>query len=343
MHQHDRDRPQSLRVHALQIGSHDGFVQRLDHLAAGADALRHLAHGGLQQLGQDDVEGEEVRPVLVADAQDVAETARDEQRRGLALALEQRVGRDGGAHLDRPDALARNGRVARDAQQVEEVDDLTALWRDDLVILVLGCSFSFEWPLAEAGLRMRHMEQGRHVAMHVTSMETVPAGSFGGPMVVSMRPFRPADASRAIRVSSRFPAGHGAPIHFGDPAAIGIRDVEHRDSGDFTGIEPGEVPVIWAGGVTPQSAIRAAPSARLRRPSPGARVRSASRAWSDRTMQALASMSCVGPRVPSRVPATSGTAPAAGAHRAGSLPTTLVRIGSRTRPARMHDTTGRCT
>jgi len=148
--------------------------------------------------------------------------------------------------------------VFRDGEQVGEVDDLTDLWRDDLVTFVLGCSFSFEWPLAEAGLRMRHMEQGRHVAMYVTSIETAPAGPFRGPMVVSMRPFRPADAIRAIQISSRFPAVHGAPIHFGDPAAIGIRDIERPDFGDFTGIEPGEVPVFWACGVTPQSAIRAA-------------------------------------------------------------------------------------
>jgi uncharacterized protein YcsI (UPF0317 family) len=148
--------------------------------------------------------------------------------------------------------------VFRDGEMVEEVDDLTGLWRDDLVTFVLGCSFSFEWPLAEAGLRMRHMEQGRHVAMYVTSIETAASGPFRGPMVVSMRPFKPADAIRAIQISSRFPAVHGAPVHFGDPAAIGIRNIERPDFGDFTGIEPGEVPVFWACGVTPQSAIRAA-------------------------------------------------------------------------------------
>jgi len=148
--------------------------------------------------------------------------------------------------------------VWRSGEPAGETDDLTALWRDDLVTFAIGCSFSFEWALLDAGLRMRHIEQGVNVAMYRTNIATAKSGPFAGPMVVSMRPFKPADAIRAIQVSSRFPAVHGAPVHFGDPEAIGIRDIGKPDFGDFSGIEPGEVPVFWACGVTPQSAIRAA-------------------------------------------------------------------------------------
>ena len=146
----------------------------------------------------------------------------------------------------------------RDGEPAGEADDLRGAWRDDLVAFALGCSFSFEQALLDAGLRLRHIEQGRNVAMYRTSIPTAPAGAFGGPLVVSMRPMQPADAIRAIQVTSRFPDVHGAPVHFGDPAAIGIRDLGQPDFGDAVDILPGEVPVFWACGVTPQSAIRAA-------------------------------------------------------------------------------------
>jgi uncharacterized protein YcsI (UPF0317 family) len=148
--------------------------------------------------------------------------------------------------------------VWKDGELVGVVDDLSQVWRDDLVAFVIGCSFSFEEALIEAGIRMRHIERRRNVAMYRTNIATAPAGPFGGPMVVSMRPLKPADAIRAIQITSRFPNVHGAPVHFGDPAAIGIADVTKPDFGDFVGIEPGEVPVFWACGVTPQSAVRAA-------------------------------------------------------------------------------------
>lgn len=148
--------------------------------------------------------------------------------------------------------------VWRDGELVEVTSDLSRVWRDDLVAFVIGCSFSFEEALIEAGVPMRHIERGCNVAMYRTNIATAPAGPFGGPLIVSMRPMKPADAIRAIQITSRFPGVHGAPVHFGDPAAIGIADVEQPDFGDFVGIEPGEVPVFWACGVTPQSAIRAA-------------------------------------------------------------------------------------
>lgn len=148
--------------------------------------------------------------------------------------------------------------VFRAGEYVEDVEDLNALWRDDFVGFVLGCSFSFEEALLQAGLRLRYVEQGRNVAMYRTNIANRTAGPFAGQLVVSMRPFLPADAIRAIQVTSRFPAVHGAPVHFGDPAAIGIADLARPDYGDPTELAPGEVPVFWACGVTPQTAIRAA-------------------------------------------------------------------------------------
>lgn len=146
----------------------------------------------------------------------------------------------------------------RDGEYVKDLDTLTDVWSDDFVTFVIGCSFSFEAALLDAGIPLRHIAQGRNVAMWRTSIATVPAGRFSGPLVVSMRPMTPADAIRAIQITSRFPAVHGAPVHFGDPAAIGIADITRPDFGDAVEIMPGEVPVFWACGVTPQSAIRAA-------------------------------------------------------------------------------------
>ena len=148
--------------------------------------------------------------------------------------------------------------VFRDGEMVAEVSNLKAVWRDDMVAFAIGCSFSFEEALVEGGIPLRHFEQGCNVAMYRTNLPTQAAGRFGGPTVVSMRPMTPARAIRAIQITSRFPNVHGAPIHFGDPGAIGISDISKPDFGDAVEIRPGEVPVFWACGVTPQSAIRAA-------------------------------------------------------------------------------------
>ncbi len=148
--------------------------------------------------------------------------------------------------------------VYRDGELAEQVTDLHGLWRDDLVTFVLGCSFSFEEALLEAGIPVRHIERNETVAMYRTGIATVPAGPFGGGMVVSMRPLTPPDAIRAIEITSRFPAAHGAPVHLGDPAAIGITCLDRPDWGDPPEIRPGEIPVFWACGVTPQAAVQAA-------------------------------------------------------------------------------------
>ena len=147
-------------------------------------------------------------------------------------------------------------RVFRDGEAVDEVTDIQKLWTDDFVAFVLGCSFSFEEALLQAGLSVRNIEAGTVVPMFTTSIQTAPAGRFRGPMVVSMRPFTPVGAIRAIQITSRFPNVHGAPVHFGDPAAIGIADVNQPEyGGEPVEFRPDEVPVFWGCGVTPQAAV----------------------------------------------------------------------------------------
>lgn len=149
-------------------------------------------------------------------------------------------------------------RVYRDGVLAEEPTDAAAIWRDDLVTFVIGCSFTFEAPMLDAGIPLRHVAQKRNVAMYKTNIPTVPAGPFHGPMVVSMRPLKPADAIRAVEITSRFPDMHGSPVHFGFPKDIGIADIAKPDYGDPVAVEEGEVPVFWACGVTPQAAIELA-------------------------------------------------------------------------------------
>ena len=149
-------------------------------------------------------------------------------------------------------------RVWRDGVLADEPADIAALWRDDLVSFVLGCSFSFEQALIEDGIRLRHVEQGKNVAMFRTTIATTPAGRFSGPMVVTMRPMKAADAIRAVQITSRFPNVHGAPVHIGDPALIGIADLARPDYGDAVEVMPDELPVFWACGVTPQAALQQA-------------------------------------------------------------------------------------
>jgi len=161
-------------------------------------------------------------------------------------------------------------RVWRHGELTDEVTDIAALWRPDLVTFVLGCSFSFEHALQQAGIRLRHVDEGKNVAMYRTNVETVPAGPFSGAMVVSMRPMRAADVIRAVQVTSRFPGVHGAPVHIGDPAQIGIQDLGRPDYGDAVSLALGEIPVFWACGVTPQAAILSAQPAFCITHAPGA-------------------------------------------------------------------------
>ena len=146
-------------------------------------------------------------------------------------------------------------RVYRNGELEKEVPDILSLWTDSMVAFLLGCSYGFDNALVAAGVPVRHMEMGTNNPMYRTNRQCVPAGVFHGPMIVSMRPI-PADlVQRAIEITSRFPAAHGGPVHIGDPAAIGIQDLNKVDYGCSVPIRAGEVPVFWACGVTPQAAI----------------------------------------------------------------------------------------
>jgi len=152
-------------------------------------------------------------------------------------------------------------RIYREGVLTAEVDSLVDHWQDDLVSFLLGCSFSFETAMTDAGIPLRHQEMGSNVSMFITNIPTTPAGVFSGPMVVSMRPIKRDQIVRAVQVTTRFPATHGAPVHIGDPSAIGIKDIYQPDFGDSVEIKPGEEPVFWACGVTPQAvALNCKPS-----------------------------------------------------------------------------------
>lgn len=161
-------------------------------------------------------------------------------------------------------------RVFRNGELVAEPTDIAALWRDDLTVAVIGCSFSFEQRLIDAGIPLRHVAEGKNVAMYRTHIETVPSGAFRGPMVVSMRPLSRQDAERARVITAQMPKIHGAPVHIGDPAALGIRDIARPDFGDAVEVRRGEVCVFHACGVTPQLALAAARPALAITHAPGA-------------------------------------------------------------------------
>jgi uncharacterized protein YcsI (UPF0317 family) len=160
-----------------------------------------------------------------------------------------------------PDADLRTDlpryRVWRDGELADEPTDVTGLWSADLVAFLIGCSFSFETALLEAGVPVRNIEQGRNVSMYRTDRPCRPAGRLSGPLVVSMRPVPAALVPTAVQVTARMPQVHGAPVHVGAPAALGIADLSRPDFGDPVEPEDGDVPVFWACGVTPQAALMA--------------------------------------------------------------------------------------
>lgn len=148
-------------------------------------------------------------------------------------------------------------RIYRQGELVEEVADIAPHWRDDFVTFLLGCSFSFENALMEGGVPLRHVAQGRNVAMYRTNVACQPAGRLHGNLVVSMRPVRSTDVARAVEISARFPQVHGAPLHVGNPHLIGITDLARPDYGDAVEVMADELPVFWACGVTPQAIVQA--------------------------------------------------------------------------------------
>ncbi|WP_051973075.1 putative hydro-lyase [Cryobacterium sp. MLB-32] len=145
-------------------------------------------------------------------------------------------------------------RVYENGALVAEPSDLTEWWRPDLVTFIVGCSFTFESALQKAGIAISHIEQGTNVPMYRTNVRCAPAGELAGPLVVSMRAIAADRVADAVRITSQYPAVHGAPVHVGDPAALGI-DLDRPDFGDAVVVAPGEVPVFWACGVTPQAAV----------------------------------------------------------------------------------------
>ncbi|WP_199434031.1 putative hydro-lyase [Qaidamihabitans albus] len=146
-------------------------------------------------------------------------------------------------------------RIYRDGLLVDECTDVTRFWREDLVSFLIGCSFTFEAALLEAGVPVRHIEAGSNVPMYRTNRECRPAGRLSGSLVVSMRPVPAELVPTAVRVTSRYPDVHGAPVHVGAPGLLGLDDLDHPDFGDAVEVRPGEIPVFWACGVTPQAAV----------------------------------------------------------------------------------------
>jgi uncharacterized protein YcsI (UPF0317 family) len=145
-------------------------------------------------------------------------------------------------------------RVFRYGVRQPDVTDLRGIWRDDLVAFLLGCSFTFEAALQQHGIPVRHLEHGKNASMYTTDIPCRPAPPFEGPLVVSMRPIPDPLVSEAAAITRRFPLAHGAPVHVGDPHAIGITDLARPDFGDPVPIQADETPVFWACGVTPQAA-----------------------------------------------------------------------------------------
>ncbi len=148
--------------------------------------------------------------------------------------------------------------VWRDGVCTETVQNLRGIDTTGFVYFLLGCSFSFEEALVEAGIRLRHIEQKKNVAMYRTTIPLEPVGVFSGTMVVSMRPIPRHQVEMASRITGRFPDVHGAPVHVADPEKIGIMAIDTPDYGEFVEIKEDEVPVFWACGVTPQNVLRSA-------------------------------------------------------------------------------------
>jgi len=160
--------------------------------------------------------------------------------------------------------IATNADIARDIPRYRvyekgvltgEYTDVSHMWREDFVSFLIGCSFSFESALLDAGVPVRHIEEGCNVPMYKTNVDCEPAGVFSGKMVVSMRPIPYQQVVKATTVTAAMPRVHGAPVHIGDPEAIGICNLDKPDFGDSVTINKGEVPVFWCCGVTPQSVI----------------------------------------------------------------------------------------
>ena len=145
--------------------------------------------------------------------------------------------------------------IYKNGELTETVSDIKKCWRDDFVTFLIGCSFTFEQAILDAGISIKHIDEGRNVAMYKTNIETEPAGGFKGNTVVSMRPFKKSLVDKVTEITNEFPNMHGGPVHAGNPKEIGIRNIDKPDYGDSIEIAEDEVPVFWACGVTPQNVV----------------------------------------------------------------------------------------
>jgi len=146
-------------------------------------------------------------------------------------------------------AIYRNGELQ------EEVTDATDYWPEDAVAFLIGCSFSYDGALMDAGIPLRSAEQGKNVPMYRTNLKCRPAGSLKGNTVVSMKPIPALQVSKEVEITSKFQHAHGGPVCIGRPDVIGIQDLDNPDWGDSIDLEPDEVPVFHACGVTPQAVL----------------------------------------------------------------------------------------
>jgi uncharacterized protein YcsI (UPF0317 family) len=146
-------------------------------------------------------------------------------------------------------------KIYRQGRVEATVEGITDFWQEDFVGFLLGCSFSFEEALLRARVPVRHIEENKNVPMYITDIPCRPAGVFHGPLVVTMRPLPRDKVIQAVQITARYSAVHGSPIHIDDPSAIGIKDLTQPDFGEAVTINPNEVPVFWACGVTPQAVI----------------------------------------------------------------------------------------
>jgi uncharacterized protein YcsI (UPF0317 family) len=167
--------------------------------------------------------------------------------------VEPKIAKDADLRTDLP-----KYRIFEQGKLKDEVEDVRNVFHDKMVSFLLGCSFSFEAALVAAGVPVRNLEEDKNVSMYITSRDCQPAGPFFAPLVVTMRPMKPAEAVRAIQVTTRFHLTHGAPVHMGSPEEIGIKDLDRPDFGDPVTIRSGEIPVFWACGVTSQLAATSA-------------------------------------------------------------------------------------
>ena len=160
-------------------------------------------------------------------------------------------------------------RIYRNGELEKEVTDVTKEFNEEMVSFLLGCSFSFENALQAAGLPVRNIEEGKNVSMYITNRTCIPAGPCSAPLVVSMRPMTPEQAVRAVQITTRFHITHGAPVHMGDPEQIGINKIQQPEFGEPVTIQPGEIPVFWACGVTSALAATSTPLPLVITHSPG--------------------------------------------------------------------------